>query len=61
MRLGPKEGVALIEGIPMTTALAVLATADARKVLRHALTVLAAELRDYERGPRRARRPASPR
>jgi histidine ammonia-lyase len=43
LRLGPKEGVALIEGVPMTTALAVLAAADARKVLRHALTVLAAE------------------
>ncbi len=43
LRLGPKEGVALIEGVPMTTALAVLTAADARKVLRHALTVLAAE------------------
>jgi histidine ammonia-lyase len=43
LRLGPKEGVALIEGVPMTTALAVLATADAREVLRHALTVVAAE------------------
>ena len=43
LRLGPKEGVALIEGVPMTTALAVLAAEDARQVLRHALTVLAAE------------------
>ena len=43
LRLGPKEGVALLEGVPMTTALAVLAAADARQVLRHALTVLAAE------------------
>jgi histidine ammonia-lyase len=43
LRLGPKEGVALIEGVPMTTALAVLAAADAREVLRHGLTVLAAE------------------
>jgi histidine ammonia-lyase len=43
LRLGPKEGVALIEGVPMTTALAVLAAADAREVMRHALTVLAAE------------------
>ena len=43
LRLGPKEGVALIEGVPMTTALAVLAAADARQVLRYALTVLAAE------------------
>ena len=43
LRLGVKEGVALIEGVPMTTALAVLAAEDARLVLRHALTVLAAE------------------
>jgi histidine ammonia-lyase len=43
LRLGPKEGVALIEGVPMTTALAVLAAGGAREVLRHALTVLAAE------------------
>jgi histidine ammonia-lyase len=43
LRLGPKEGVALIEGVPMTTALAVLAGADARTILRHALTVVAAE------------------
>ena len=43
LRLGPKEGVALIEGVPMTTALAVLAAADARTVLRHALTLVAAE------------------
>lgn len=43
LRLGPKEGVALIEGVPMTTALAVLAAADARETLRHALIVVAAE------------------
>jgi histidine ammonia-lyase len=43
LRLGPKEGVALIEGVPMTTALAVLAAADARVVLAHALTILAGE------------------
>ena len=43
LRLGPKEGVALIEGVPMATALAVLAAADAREVLRHALTILAGE------------------
>jgi histidine ammonia-lyase len=43
LRLGPKEGVALIEGVPMTTALAVLAAEDAREVLRHAQTVVAAE------------------
>ena len=43
LRLGAKEGVALIEGVPTTTALAVLAAEGARQVLRHALTVLAAE------------------
>jgi histidine ammonia-lyase len=43
LRLGPKEGVALIEGVPMTTALAVLAAEGAREVLRHALTILAGE------------------
>jgi histidine ammonia-lyase len=43
LRLGSKEGVALIEGIPMTTALAVLAGADARMILQDALTVVAAE------------------
>lgn len=43
LRLGPKEGVALIQGVPMTTALAVLAAAAARDVLRHALTAVAAE------------------
>jgi histidine ammonia-lyase len=43
LRLGPKEGVALIEGVPVTTALAVLAGADARTILQHALTVVAAE------------------
>ena len=43
LRLGPKEGVALIEGVPMTTALALLAAEDARQLLRNALTVLAAE------------------
>jgi histidine ammonia-lyase len=43
LRLGPKEGIALIEGVPVTTALAVLTGADARTILRHALTVVAAE------------------
>jgi histidine ammonia-lyase len=43
LRLGPKEGVALIQGVPMTTALALLAAEDAREALRHALTVVAAE------------------
>jgi histidine ammonia-lyase len=43
LRLGPKEGVALIEGVPMTTALALLAGADARAILRHAVSIVAAE------------------
>jgi histidine ammonia-lyase len=43
LRLGVKEGVALIEGVPMTTALALLAVADAKEVLRHQVTVVAAE------------------
>jgi histidine ammonia-lyase len=43
LRLGQKEGVALIQGVPITTALAVLAGADARTILDHALTVVAAE------------------
>lgn len=43
LSLGPKEGVALIEGVPMTTALAVLAAAAAREVLRYAVTAVAAE------------------
>lgn len=42
LRLGPKEGVALIQGVPITTALALLAAEDARDVVRHALTVVAA-------------------
>src|SRR5215472_4907462 len=42
-RLGPKEGIALIQGVPMATALAVLAAANARTVLGHACTVVAAE------------------
>jgi histidine ammonia-lyase len=43
LRLGPKEGVALIQGVPMTTALAVLAGAGARTVLDHAYIMVAAE------------------
>ena len=43
LRLGPKEGVALIQGVPMTTALAVLCAEDARDMLRQCLSVLAAE------------------
>jgi len=43
LRLGPKEGIALIEGVPVTTALAVLARAGTQTVLRHSLTVVAAE------------------
>jgi histidine ammonia-lyase len=43
LRLGPKEGIALIQGVPVTTALAVLAGADTQTVLEHSLTVVAAE------------------
>jgi histidine ammonia-lyase len=43
LRLGPKEGVALIEGVPMTTALAVLTGADVRTILHHAHLVVASE------------------
>ena len=43
LRLGAKEGVALIEGVPTATALAVLAAADAGEVLRNALIILAGE------------------
>jgi len=43
LRLGQKEGVALIQGVPVTTALAVLAAADARRIRQHALTIVAAE------------------
>ena len=43
LRLGPKEGIALIQGVPMATALAVLAAANARTVLGHACTVVAVE------------------
>ncbi|MGZ4459840.1 MAG: aromatic amino acid lyase, partial [Nocardioidaceae bacterium] len=43
LALGPKEGVALIEGVPVTTALAVLRAHDARVLLRQATVVAAAE------------------
>jgi histidine ammonia-lyase len=43
-RLGPKEGIALIEGVPVTTALAILRAADVRTSLIDAGLVLAAEL-----------------
>ena len=43
-RLGVKEGIALIEGVPMTTGLALLCADDARQALRDAQLVLAAEL-----------------
>jgi histidine ammonia-lyase len=42
-RLGPKEGVALIEGVPVTTALAIMCADDAGRLLRAATTTLAAE------------------
>jgi histidine ammonia-lyase len=43
-QLGAKEGIALIEGIPVATALAVLLADDARSALRRAEVVLAVEL-----------------
>jgi histidine ammonia-lyase len=43
LRLGPKEGVALIEGVPVTTALAILCAHDGRVVLRQATYLLAAQ------------------
>jgi histidine ammonia-lyase len=42
-RLGPKEGVALIEGVPVTTALAVMCADAAGRALRSATLNLAAE------------------
>jgi histidine ammonia-lyase len=42
-RLGPKEGVALIEGVPVTTGLAVVCGHDAQAALHAALLVVAAE------------------
>ena len=42
-RLGPKEGVALIEGVPATTALAIGCGHDADALLRAATLTLAAE------------------
>ncbi len=43
-RLGPKEGVALIEGVPVTTALAILRVRAARSVAEQTVAVLAAGL-----------------
>ncbi|GHH80257.1 histidine ammonia-lyase [Streptomyces sulfonofaciens] len=43
LRLGPKEGVALIEGVPVTTALAVLCADGAKAALRQCLRVVAGE------------------
>jgi histidine ammonia-lyase len=42
-RLGPKEGIALIEGVPATTALAIGCGQDAGRLLRAATVTLAAE------------------
>ena len=42
--LGPKEGIALIEGVPVTTALAILYGHRARTALQQSTVVLAAEL-----------------
>ena len=44
LRLGPKEGVALIQGVPVTTALAILCAHDARRALHQCLRVLAGEV-----------------
>jgi histidine ammonia-lyase len=43
LRLGSKEGIALIQGVPVATTLAVLAGADARTTLHHTLTIVAAD------------------
>src|SRR5579875_3102222 len=42
-RLGPKEGVALIEGVPVTTALAIMCAQDGEDAVRAATLTLAAE------------------
>ncbi len=41
---GPKEGIALIEGVPVTTALALLRMNEARLLADHAVALTAAEL-----------------
>jgi len=43
LRLGPKEGVALIQGVPVNTALAILCAEDARNLLRQSLSIVAAQ------------------
>jgi histidine ammonia-lyase len=43
LRLGPKEGVALIQGVPVSTALSILCAEDARHLLRQCLSIVAAE------------------
>ena len=43
LRLGAKEGVALIQGVPVTTALAILHAEDARTLLRQCVSLVAAE------------------
>ncbi|RWZ52954.1 phenylalanine/histidine ammonia-lyase [Labedella phragmitis] len=42
--LGPKEGVAMLEGVPVTTALAALRSADARMVAEQTTVVVAGAL-----------------
>lgn len=42
--LGPKEGVAMLEGIPVTTAMAALAAREARNLLQQQIAALAAGL-----------------
>ena len=44
LTLGPKEGVALIEGVPVTTGLALLRARDARTLVTQITVALAAEL-----------------
>jgi histidine ammonia-lyase len=43
IRLGPKEGIAILQGVPTATALALLAARDARRVYRQMLFTAAAE------------------
>ncbi len=43
IRLGPKEGIALLQGVPTATAMALLAARDARRLHRQLLLTVAAE------------------
>ncbi|WP_165063387.1 aromatic amino acid ammonia-lyase [Marisediminicola senii] len=44
LELGPKEGVAMLEGVPVTAALAILASRDALAVAAQSAVIVAAEL-----------------